>query len=54
MERILKSNGTGDIRHMEILIPEEIGSAAHAGLENILHRGHAKVVAKQFGEVLPG
>ena len=54
MEGVLKSHCPGDIRHAKILIPEEMGCTMHAGLANILHRSHAKVVAKQFGEVLPG
>ena len=53
MEGILKPNGPGDIRHATVLIPEEMGGTMQASLENILHGGHAKVVAKQFGEVLP-
>ena len=53
MERVLESNRAGDIRHAKILVSEETGGAMHPGLENILHGGHAKVVAKQFSEVLP-
>ena len=53
MEGVLESNRPGNIRHAKVLIPEEMGGAMHAGLENILHGGHAKVVAEQFGEVLP-
>ena len=54
MEGILKPNRPGDIRNAKVLISEEMGGPMHAGLENILHGGHAKVVTKQFGEVLSG
>ena len=50
MEGVLESNRPGNIRHAKVLIPEEMGGAMHAGLENILHGGHAKVVAEQFGD----
>ena len=53
MERVLKSNRAGDIRHATILVTEEMGGTMQASVENILHGSHAKVVAKQFGKVLP-